>query len=164
VLHLCGDIHQPLHACELFSPEFPGGDQGGNAFIVLKTPPYPDSRSKLHLIWDSLPGDFEDRDIEGYIAEGLRMDPRFSRDNLKQMLAVTDFMAWANESHDLAVKYAYLDGKLKGANSQMDSDPDRPAPGLPRGYMENAEEIGNQRLILAGYRTADLLNSIFNGQ
>src|SRR6202021_3878931 len=72
ILHLCGDIHQPLHATELFSPQFPTGDQGGNQFIILRDPPYADSRANLHFVWDSLPGDYQSRDIEHYIAGGLR--------------------------------------------------------------------------------------------
>lgn len=166
ILHLCGDIHQPLHACSLFSPQFPHGDQGGNAIIVLRDPPYPDSRSKLHLVWDSLPGDFETRDIEEYIASGLRNDPRYTRARLAAQLNVKDFAAWANESYQLAIKYAYLNGKLKGATaSTRPTDALETAiPGLPPGYLAKAEEIGDQRLILAGYRTADLLNSIFANQ
>jgi len=34
VLHFVGDIHQPLHTASLFSPRFPNGDGGGNAFRV----------------------------------------------------------------------------------------------------------------------------------
>ena len=63
VEHIIGDLHQPLHAASLFSPEFPKGDQGGNAEVALRDPPYPDSSAKLHLIWDSLPGDFHSEAI-----------------------------------------------------------------------------------------------------
>src|SRR5262249_46203752 len=31
VLHLVGDIHQPLHTVSRFSADFPKGDKGGNA-------------------------------------------------------------------------------------------------------------------------------------
>ena len=162
VLHLCGDIHQPLHAASFYSPQFPNGDQGGNGMIVLREPPYPDSRSNLHLVWDSLPGNFMSRDFEYYIADGLRADPQYSREKLKDLLDVKDFAAWAQESHDLAVKYAYLNGQLVGLDSHAQITPDTQIPGLPRGYLKTAEGIAEQRIILAGYRLADLLNSIFD--
>jgi hypothetical protein len=161
VLHLCGDIHQPLHAADMFSPQFPTGDLGGNLFIVLRDPPYADSRANLHFVWDSLPGDFQSRDLERYIATGLRTDPRYARDQLKGFLGVTDFMAWANESHNLAIKYAYANGQLRGLAKGAHLDPGTPTPGLTHDYMRDAEHVADQQLILAGYRTADLLNSIF---
>lgn len=30
LIHMVGDIHQPLHAATLYSNEFPRGDLGGN--------------------------------------------------------------------------------------------------------------------------------------
>ena len=34
LLHLVGDIHQPLHNCSLLSETFPEGDRGGNESLV----------------------------------------------------------------------------------------------------------------------------------
>lgn len=72
-----------------------------------------------------------------------------------------DFAAWARESHDLAVKYVYLDGKLKAAAAGHGSQPDptTPIPGIPPGYLEQAERLAFRQVALAGYRTADLLNA-----
>jgi hypothetical protein len=165
VLHLCGDIHQPLHSTSLFSPQYPNGDQGGNAIIVLRDPPYPNSQQNLHFIWDSMPGNYKSLDWDSYAAEGLRQDPRFTRQRLKDFLAVKDFAAWANESHELAIKNVYLEGKLKGISSaELKADPKAVIPGVPKGYIEQAEQVVNQRIMLAGYRTADLLNSIFDSK
>lgn len=48
LLHIVGDVHQPLHSSALFSPEFPDGDQGGNLFkITYKT------YDELHALWDA---------------------------------------------------------------------------------------------------------------
>jgi S1/P1 nuclease len=167
VLHLCGDIHQPLHCCSLYSPQFPNGDQGGNLIYVLRDPPYPDSRIKLHLLWDELPGQYKNEHVLLDIATALRADPAYSRDALKDALAVTDFSAWAKESYALAVKYAYLNGDLlaKPTQQEMDAAGDEPyTPGLPPGYLKDAEEVAMMRVTLAGYRTADLLNSIFDSK
>lgn len=45
LLHLIGDIHQPLHAMQRFDRLRPNGDRGGNE-IELRT-------GNLHAYWDS---------------------------------------------------------------------------------------------------------------
>jgi len=163
LLHLVGDIHQPLHACTLYSPQFPNGDQGGIGFLVLRDPPYGNSQMNLHLLWDSLPGTFKSDDLDGYLAGGLRADPRFARDRLHALLAVHDVAAWAQESHALAIEHAYLKGALKGAVAhEQRGEGKAEIPGVPRGYLEQAEPVAMQRVLLAGYRAADLLNAMFD--
>jgi len=76
VAHLVGDIHQPLHAISLYSPQYPDGDQGGNAEMALRDPPYPDSAAKLHSIWDSLLGNFQSEEFMRYEALGMRGDAK----------------------------------------------------------------------------------------
>ena len=49
MLHLVGDIHQPLHTTEMFSEQFQHGDLGGNRFKI----DYTSSISELHALWDS---------------------------------------------------------------------------------------------------------------
>jgi hypothetical protein len=164
VEHLVGDIHQPLHAASLYSPEHPQGDKGGNDEEVLRDPPYPNSRANLHLVWDSLPGDFHSQLMDRFEAMGLRADPKFSRDQYKAKLAVTDFMAWANESHQLAIDDAYLNGDLQTAlvKKGSRSSGGEPIPGLPPDYLEKAELVAMHQVALAGYRLADLLNAAFD--
>ncbi len=165
VEHLIGDVHQPLHTASWFSPKFPEGDQGGNAETVLKTPPYSDSAERLHLVWDGLPGDFASEDFASFEAAGLRADGRYSRASLKDLLAVSDPMAWAKESHQLAVDDAYLDGNLKTATARRGRDSaGGAAPGLPPGYLEKAEHVAMHQLSLAGYRLADVLNGLFDSK
>jgi hypothetical protein len=169
VAHLVGDVHQPLHAASRYSPKFPKGDAGGNSEVVLRDPPYPDSQAKLHLIWDSFPGDYQSEFVDRYVAVGIRNDPQYSREALKQLLSVTDFMAWAQESHAIAVEDAYLNGHLESAvagrgerRSSTNRSSTQPIPGLPPGYKEKAEKDVMHQLAVAGYRLADLLNSIFD--
>ena len=74
-------------------------------------------------------------------------------------LGSTDFKSWAKESFEIATKIAYRnDGKIgipKGRN--MDCTMVAAAPVLPTGYVISASRIANRRIILAGYRLADLL-------
>ncbi len=162
VEHLVGDIHQPLHAASMYSPDHPDGDKGGNDEEVLRDPPYPSSRMNLHLVWDSLPGDFNSQLMDGYEAIGLRADPQFSREQLKSLIAVKDFMAWANESHQLAVDDAYLNGKLETSVVSKNASDAAKIPGLPPGYLAKAEHLAMHQVALAGYRLADLLNASFD--
>jgi hypothetical protein len=34
LIHLIGDVHQPLHCCSLFNSDYPTGDKGGNSFFI----------------------------------------------------------------------------------------------------------------------------------
>ena len=36
--HLVGDIHQPLHAAQIFTVDYPNGDRGGNEICVRVLP------------------------------------------------------------------------------------------------------------------------------
>ena len=57
ILHIVGDMHQPLHNVALFSkPYFPNGDRGGNDISVLEG----DQTKNLHWWWDGLPNEMED--------------------------------------------------------------------------------------------------------
>ncbi len=164
IAHLVGDVHQPLHACTRVSPQFPKGDQGGNEDIVLRDVRYADTRENLHLLWDSLPGDFASDDLDRFEAQGLHADPRYARSTYGDRLAVTDFMAWAKESHQLGVDDAYLDGRLQAATGGRGG---RVAagvaiPGVPAGYLRAAEHVAMRQVTLAGYRLADLLNATFD--
>jgi hypothetical protein len=164
VEHLVGDIHQPLHCAMLVSPEHPQGDKGGNDDEVLRDPPYPNSRENLHFVWDALPGDFHSHLMDRLEAVGLRADPTFSREQLKSLLEVKDFMSWAKESHQLAVDDAYLNGQLQTglARKGSRSAGGAPIPGLPPGYLDKAEHVAMHQVALAGYRLADLLNAAFD--
>lgn len=48
LVHLVGDIHQPLHTVSLWDNQFPKGDQGGNLFAISFQ-----NISNLHALWDS---------------------------------------------------------------------------------------------------------------
>jgi hypothetical protein len=50
LVHLVGDIHQPLHSVALFNKTFPKGDAGGNLLKVLTLN---GTLSNFHSFWDS---------------------------------------------------------------------------------------------------------------
>jgi len=88
----------------------------------------------------------------------LRNRQEFQRDQLTE-LGNTDFESWAKESFEIATKIAYRNGGRigipKGGN--LDCTTVAAAPVLPVGYVVSASRIADRRMILAGYRLADLL-------
>jgi hypothetical protein len=161
VLHLCGDLHQPLHASDFYSPQYPDGDHGGNFEVVLRTPGMFYSELNLHALWDQMLGSYRSPEMIGYVASGLRNDPRFSRDKFRAELGVHDFAAWAKESHDLALSQVYLNGTLQTADENaVRGNRTLPIPALSADYLPNAEAVAARQAMLAAYRTADLLNAL----
>lgn len=162
VLHLTADLHQPLHACTLYSPQFPLGDKGGNSFLVLGVGVDPGSRTNLHSVWDGLLGGYKSAAFDAAVAAGLALQPGLARADFAARLAVRDPAVWLQESHDLAVEYAYLRGDLKGAAAGADGKaPQEQVPPLPKGYLAAAETVAMRQAALAAYRLAASLDAVF---
>jgi hypothetical protein len=155
LLHLFGDIHQPLHCTTRFTPQFPKGDRGGNSFLISTGGrPLP-----LHTFWDDLLGTSKSPRTITFIADRVINAPGLGRDDLSE-LSHTQFKAWSAESFEDAKAFAYLDGDLPGAPAppkRTDPLPDDVEP-VPSGYQNNARELAQKRIALAGYRLADQLN------
>ena len=151
VLHVGGDLHQPLHCISEYSTTYPQGDRGGNSQFVRA-----EAGKRvldLHSIWDGLIlGSNSDREA-GNMATKLD-----GRDDLAKakMPAAGDLNPkhWADESFKLAVKHAYLDGKLQSSADRHDG------PVLPDGYLTTAKDIAEHQVALAGYRLAATLEGI----
>ena len=153
VLHLVGDIHQPLHATNLFSVRWPQGDRGGNSFWIRAT-----SSSQpinLHSFWDGLIIGSDDLRSTMNRATALRA-AHPSASFTSQLAALTP-MAWArDESLPLARRWAYIDGTFAGGTSR------ETAAVLPASYAGDAQRIGEERVTLAGYRLGVLLAKAVN--
>jgi HsdM N-terminal domain/S1/P1 Nuclease len=94
-------------------------------------------------------------------ATALRTRQGFQRSQLTE-LANNDFESWAKESFEIATKIAYRNGRRIGIprNGNIDCAMVAAAPVLPAGYVVNASRIADRRIILAGYRLADLLRRV----
>ncbi|MGZ5544334.1 MAG: S1/P1 nuclease, partial [Limisphaerales bacterium] len=119
VVHLVGDIHQPLHCASLFSAEFPKGDKGGNSFYVK-----PATRGiKLHSLWDGLLGTKNEPRTQLNEATRLRSEhprkelPEFTKPttDTPEPTSVDKHKQWSLEGRTLAIAKAYLRGKLKSS-------------------------------------------------
>ena len=145
VVHLVGDIHQPLHAAD-------NDDRGGNLVPVVLEGVHTRGRENLHRVWDNdlvrlalhtrghqqPPGNIDSLagEAQRLVADGGQGSPD----------------SWASESNNLARNVAYqYPGFTCGA-----------PPGnlvvLDAAYQREAEAIVRERLLLAGARLAAVLN------
>jgi S1/P1 Nuclease len=112
----------------------------------------------LHRFWDVVITSSQNLTRLRNEATALRTRQEFQRSQLTE-LASSGFESWAKESFEIATKIAYHnDGRIgipKGRN--IDCAMVAAAPVLPAGYVVNASRIADRRMILAGYRLADLL-------
>ena len=157
LLHLVGDIHQPLHAATLYSDQFPEGDKGGNLFLISRNR----YSQNLHALWDEALGSQSSPQIIDYIASGIARDPQLKRATLRDAKDLNP-ETWMRESTEVAKKIVYRNGELQGINSDtLKSQRDAQVPSLPDGYLTEAEITSLRRAALAGYRLGDLLNQVF---
>ena len=154
ILHLIGDIHQPLHSIELYTNDLPNGDAGGN-FVCVKDSAKGEA-TNLHYLWDAaLSGSKPSfKDIPA-MAKKLMAD--FSNTDQKEMKKDKSIESWTKETYTLAVKYAYLDGKLQYAVKKDKQRCDE-GPILPADYRANAYTVSKKRVVMAGMRIAECLH------
>ena len=173
MMHVLGDIHQPLHVSDIFSKQFPTGNMAGSMGYVMD--PVTEIPITLHILWDSnvlrVPSLEQ---VDRHKAEFLKKYPRSAFPQLKAH-PITDpgfFREWARESHQVALDWAAdLDMAIDPDTDQTSEElvakmvnfilngvaPIDDAPDLPAGYWDNMQETAEYRITLAGYRMADLI-------
>ena len=141
LIHLVGDIHQPLHTVSFFSDQFPDGDRGGNLFWIK-----PKGVVKLHSFWDGLMG--ESTKVREVLNEATSIKLTYKKD--KSVIDLNP-VVWSKESFQLAIEKAYLNGVLKGK-----ADKEKAVP-VPENYGQEAKEAGVNQILSAGHRLAGIL-------
>lgn len=114
LIHLVGDVHQPLHAIARIDPDTLKNDAGGNNFMVK----YNGTVLPLHTIWDetlrqftglSVPfSELHKKHLKKYITD---ITTEFPESKFANELKVTSIKAWQTESYKLAQQYGYADLK-----------------------------------------------------
>ena len=146
VVHLVGDIHQPLHAADK-------ADRGGNDVQVALVGIRTRGRASLHGAWDNalvsvaLQTRGRQRppaDIAALADEGRRLLTDAGQGSPN---------SWALESHQLARTIAYAFTGF--ACGRVPAD----VVLLDAAYQQRAAAIVRERLLLAGARLAALLNA-----
>ncbi len=154
ILHLAGDVHQPLHASGRVTPEEPKGDQGGNTFQL--TPPDIKPRENLHWYWDSIvvrsiARKADASDAEYLLPIGNAIMKKYPLLKMKDRLAIGKFDAWQQESFQIASTKLYPKTLIR---NQTPSE----------AYKKMAFGIAEQQIAFAGYRLGTWLNQIFGNQ
>lgn len=136
LIHLVGDIHQPLHASNYYGPGYESGDQGGG-----KVPFVTEWTKNLHQYWDS-----------------AGQPPEMTVEELKDLAVRTgggpdahevNFKLWADESHGFAINVAYPGGA--------------PPTDLTDEYSQRTRQLCARRLFLAGLRLTYVLEKLGPG-
>ena len=141
LMHVVGDIHQPLHAVTRISVDLPQGDRGGNLVIL----PHNSIAKNLHAYWDRGGGLLLNKRRASLQLE--KLTEKIEQDCVCGVDALdSNPQHWANESYLLAIHDVYqsLDGKWEPNNA----------------YQMKTKEITEQRLGLAGCRLGLLLNQL----
>jgi S1/P1 Nuclease len=142
LLHIVGDLHQPLHAINRFTRSHPEGDILGREVLVCISTCDAGS-TRLHRYWDYVLGD-------GYSAQAaIEAAAKFERAPESEA-AVADEVTWAHESFEAAKTYAYAHPIGQGSGPYA----------LTEDYKSAARRIAQQRAALAGARLASLLNGV----
>lgn len=135
LLHLVGDVHQPLHCVTRVSRGHKWGDNGGNDVQI-----YPqDWGNNLHGLWDYAAGG-------GNVESAMRFAeslPEADQDEARD-LKIND---WTAESFDLAREVVYSGPIVGPGPCQITSD-----------YHMKAHDLALKRIALAGSRLANVLN------
>ena len=146
LIHVTGDVHQPLHCTSRFThdlspPMNPDGDRGGNGFPISDFPVFEGTFSvdNLNSFWDNVLG--VRREVDTISALATQIMTQYP----KPTNISTDEQRWIKESF--------------GFRNQVYSL--QPQTAVPQPYVTNAQTLARQRVAIAGYRLAEVLNQKF---
>jgi len=151
ILHLVGDIHQPLHTSARVTTmaNEKEGDQGGNFFKLGVG----SKALSLHSYWDgiinrSIKQPQNEKDLVYHDRVAMKIMEQHPRASLSSRLQPIDFEAWSREGFETTKREVYPKSLKRGV--------------LPNDtYQQNAFVIAQKAIALGGYRLAELLNQMF---
>jgi len=154
ILHLSGDIHQPLHASGRVTDEELKGDAGGNTFLL--SPKDAPRKENLHWFWDSIvvrtvARKADASDAEYLLPIGNAIMKKYPLAKMQNRLEPGKFDAWQQESFKIASTRLYPKTLLR---NQMPSAV----------YNKMAFGIAEEQIAIAGYRLGTWLDQIFGGK
>lgn len=138
LLHLVGDVHQPLHCTSRFTQSQSTGDAGGNLVKVRDG----QNSSKLHSFWDGLLGTSKDPQIAITAGQSLTAAPADLSGNL-------DADVWIKESFEFAKSDVYKQPPIGVGAGPFT---------ITQTYRNAARALAKKRVALAGARLARILN------
>jgi hypothetical protein len=144
VLHLAGDIHQPLHTSARVTPEAPQGDEGGNLVKIT-------DQETLHWYWDQIVSKTFPKKAsesqEAYVERIARtFERRFPASSMRPRLAAGRYEDWVRDGYATSKTQVY-----QGVE---------PGREPSRRYRRRAFRTVEPRIALAGYRLAEMLDRL----
>lgn len=154
ILHLAGDLHQPLHTSARVTDTEPKGDQGGNLVILSPAGTARADQLNLHWFWDSIVGrniPFQQGVCERQYVEmaAKRMMKAYPFSSMQAKLNLGKYEEWRDES------FAYNNTVVFSSDLIRGREPSAK-------YKKNAFRLAQQQLALAGYRLGETLNAVFD--
>lgn len=154
ILHLVGDIHQPLHTSARVTQTEPEGDQGGNLFLLTPKNTPPKDARRLHGYWDDILNKSILRQAsESDLAYANRIASiimqRHPESKIKLRLKRGAYAEWAREGLSSAKTFVYPSWLKR---FQMPAEK----------YRKQAYSISEPAIALAGYRLAETLDKLLS--
>ena len=150
IIHLVGDIHQPLHVADR-------KDRGGNDVPIAPLTASDFGPKNLHAFWDAAYryDAREGKITELHVTSEQALAHGVSPQDANLLLASQHpWRAWACETHAIACESGW---PKEGASG----DKDAPVQLTPA-FVHAAHEIALERIALAGERLAALLNDLLS--
>ena len=157
IVHIVGDVHQPLHTVSRYSSTLTKGDRGGNdawvrplGFQLRPAPPGEPAvlGVNLHSYWDGLGGNDESPANVDRLATELS---REYRARYPALVPDTHPETWVVEGFYNARSVAYRFSTNNGTREQPIL--------LNKNYEEESQGLSRDRLAVAGFRLAAVLNA-----
>jgi hypothetical protein len=155
IIHVVGDLHQPLHGTSRSTSAHPAGDAGGNR-VWVKLPGYERDSINLHAVWDGWVGRPSRAVPIDDVASGLARDLPIAGGQPDDALTIprgaalaATVRAWADESATIARYQAY----------DVPTRPDGTLPVLSDEYVVQSTRIARHRLALSAYRLAAVIEA-----
>jgi hypothetical protein len=138
LMHVIGDVHQPLHVATRVSATEPDGDQNGNLVSLCSAP----CKNTLRAFWNTILGTEATVTAAKHLAKTLVAAPAADA-------AVLDEAVWVQESFELAQSKVYRSPIGAGLG---------PFTVTP-GYRSTAKSVARKQIALAGARLGNVLNA-----
>ena len=157
LVHLAGDIHQPLHSVAFFNETYPKGDQGGN-LLKIKLPGNT-TLGNFHSYWDAGAYQFQKEtdkinrplnaaDTAAMLAKAQDFLDEFKGTEIEELGKEIKPEVWALESFRVAQNTTY-----PHMLTTTDADP---------AYVTLTFETCKKRVVLGGLRLFNLVMNIYS--
>jgi len=153
MVHIIGDVHQPLHSSALFDDvRFPEGDAGGNLFLIR----YKDGIKELHALLDSgndllnntITRPLSPQDLSYLDQTSKEIMDEYHQEDLPE-LNNTNWADWLEESRNISQNFLYQNLTF---NSTPSDD-----------YINQGFVMIKRRIATAGYRLAVIVQDMNKG-